>query len=88
MAESCGTLAPYLPVSQVAGDCVIDAKIWLMCQTEIRSSLVLSILQQMLDDKSDEVRTAVIRSLGLIVSFIDDQDKYSQVAYSKLFPYH
>lgn len=48
-------------------------------QSEIRSSLVLSMLQQMLDDKSDEVRASVVRSLGLIVAFIDDEDKYAQV---------
>jgi hypothetical protein len=59
VAESCGTLCPYL-------------------QSEIRSSLVLSMLQQMLDDKSDEVRTAVVRSLGLIVAFIDDEDKFAK----------
>ncbi|CAH1780279.1 unnamed protein product, partial [Owenia fusiformis] len=46
---------------------------------EIRSSLVLSMLQQMLmDDKSEEVREAVVRSLGLLMGFIDDKDKYNQ----------
>lgn len=46
---------------------------------EIRSSLVLSMLQQMLmEDKADLVREAVIRSLGVIMGYIDDPDKYQQ----------
>ncbi|TNM96220.1 hypothetical protein fugu_015881 [Takifugu bimaculatus] len=46
---------------------------------EIRSSLVLSMLQQMLaEDKADMVREAVIKSLGIIMGYIDDPDKYSQ----------
>ncbi|XP_051970060.1 RAB11-binding protein RELCH homolog isoform X1 [Xyrauchen texanus] len=46
---------------------------------EIRSSLVLSMLQQMLaDDKADMVREAVVKSLGFIMCYIDDPDKYSQ----------
>ena len=49
-------------------------------QNEIRSSLVLSMLQQMLsDDKTEEVREAVVRSLGLLMGFIDDPDKYDKV---------
>ncbi|XP_077410251.1 RAB11-binding protein RELCH homolog isoform X5 [Vanacampus margaritifer] len=46
---------------------------------EIRSSLVLSMLQQMLtEDKADMVREAVVKSLGIIMGYIDDADKYSQ----------
>lgn len=46
---------------------------------EIRSSLVLSMLQQMLnEDKEDAVREAVVKSLGILFSFICDNDKYSQ----------
>ncbi|XP_055891966.1 RAB11-binding protein RELCH homolog isoform X3 [Biomphalaria glabrata] len=46
---------------------------------EIRSSLVLSMLQQMmLDDRDEEVREAVVRSLGLLMGFICDADKYVQ----------
>ncbi|XP_061522211.1 RAB11-binding protein RELCH homolog isoform X3 [Phycodurus eques] len=46
---------------------------------EIRSSLVLSMLQQMLaEDKADMVREAVVKSLGIIMGYIDDTDKYSQ----------
>lgn len=51
-------------------------------QKEIRSSLVLSMLQQMLmEDKTDLVREAVIKSLGIIMGYIDDPDKYQQVSY-------
>ncbi|CAN0549779.1 unnamed protein product [Rangifer tarandus platyrhynchus] len=46
---------------------------------EIRSSLVLSVLQQMLmEDKADLVREAVIKSLGIIMGYIDDPDRYQQ----------
>ncbi|XP_069112711.1 RAB11-binding protein RELCH homolog isoform X2 [Argopecten irradians] len=46
---------------------------------EILSSLVLSMLQQMLsDDKDEEVREAVVRSLGLLFGFICDTDKFTQ----------
>ncbi len=51
-----------------------------MFQTEIRSSLVLSMLNQMLqDDKTEEVRESVVRSLGLLMGFIEEREKYSQV---------
>lgn len=51
-------------------------------QKEIRSSLVLSMLQQMLtEDKADLVREAVIKSLGIIMAYIDDPDKYLQVLF-------
>lgn len=40
------------------------------------------MLQQMLaEDKADMVREAVIKSLGIIMGYIDDPDKYSQVLY-------
>ncbi|XP_035474589.1 RAB11-binding protein RELCH homolog isoform X1 [Scophthalmus maximus] len=46
---------------------------------EIRSSLVLSMLQQMLtEDKADMVREAVVKSLSIIMGYIDDPDKYPQ----------
>lgn len=52
-------------------------------QKEIRSSLVLSMLQQMLaEDKADMVREAVVKSLGVIMGYIDDPDKYSQVQWA------
>lgn len=38
------------------------------------------MLQQMLlEDKADMVREAVIKSLGIIMGYIDDPDKYQQV---------
>lgn len=41
---------------------------------------MLSLLQQMLaEDKADMVREAVVKSLGIIMGYIDDPDKYSQV---------
>lgn len=41
------------------------------------------MLQQMLaEDKADMVREAVIKSLGIIMGYIDDPDKYSQVCLS------
>ncbi|KAB0365940.1 hypothetical protein FD754_010096, partial [Muntiacus muntjak] len=49
------------------------------CGALILSSLVLSMLQQMLmEDKADLVREAVIKSLGIIMGYIDDPDKYQQ----------
>ena len=40
------------------------------------------MLQQMLtEDKTEEVRESVVRSLGLLMGFIDDSDKYTQVQY-------
>jgi len=43
----------------------------------MRGSLVLSILTQMMEDKVEEVRDAVVRSLGILSAFIDDPDKYA-----------
>lgn len=41
------------------------------------------MLQQMLmEDKADLVREAVIKSLGVIMGYIDDPDKYQQVCLS------
>ena len=48
-------------------------------QPELRGSLVLSMLKQMLtEDKAESVRQAVVKSLGVIVAFIDDEDKFKQ----------
>ncbi|XP_050954403.1 RAB11-binding protein RELCH homolog isoform X1 [Labeo rohita] len=77
VAEACGALAPYLPLVIAKTLDVQDHA----SQTakEIRSSLVLSMLQQMLaEDKADMVREAVVKSLGIIMGYIDDPDKYSQ----------
>ncbi|KAG2458403.1 K1468 protein, partial [Polypterus senegalus] len=59
----------------------VEAELLPQCweQKEIRSSLVLSMLQQMLtEDKADMVREAVVKSLGIIMGYIDDTDKYVQ----------
>ncbi|ELT88848.1 hypothetical protein CAPTEDRAFT_190660 [Capitella teleta] len=46
---------------------------------EIVSSLVLSMLQQMAaEERAEEVRAAVTRSLGILMGVIQDPDKYSQ----------
>ncbi|XP_075777499.1 RAB11-binding protein RELCH isoform X3 [Pelodiscus sinensis] len=75
VAESCGALAPYLPGRITSAKWVLEAEFG----KEIRSSLVLSMLQQMLmEDKADLVREAVIKSLGIIMGYIDDPDKYQQ----------
>ena len=52
----------------------------LSSQPELRGSLVLSILHQMLtEDKAESVRQAVCRSLAVLVAFTDDNDKFKQV---------
>jgi hypothetical protein len=39
------------------------------------------MLQQMLlEDKDDTVKETAVRSLALIVAFLDDSDKYCQVS--------
>ncbi|XP_043364357.1 RAB11-binding protein RELCH isoform X6 [Dermochelys coriacea] len=67
--------------AQHVGPTRVEAELLPQCweQKEIRSSLVLSMLQQMLmEDKADLVREAVIKSLGIIMGYIDDPDKYQQ----------
>lgn len=54
--------------------------IFLFFQDYIRSSLVWSMLKQMLsDDRNEAVREAVTKSLGLVVAFMENVDKYQQV---------
>jgi hypothetical protein len=58
-------------------------------QGEMRGSLVLSMLQQMVtDDKAEEVREAAVRSLGLLMGFVDDQHKFNQVLTTSIPTYH
>ncbi|KAL3181052.1 hypothetical protein MRX96_037111 [Rhipicephalus microplus] len=46
---------------------------------EIRSSLLLSMLQQMLrEEKDDVVRERAAHSLAMLLAFVVDQDKFSQ----------
>jgi len=42
----------------------------------LRGSLLLSMLQQMLEDSVEDVREAAVRSLGVVVGFVEDDDKY------------
>ena len=54
--------------------------LFLFFQEYIRSSLVWSMLKQMLsDDRNEAVREAVTKSLGLVVTFMENVDKYQQV---------
>ena len=54
--------------------------IFFFFQDYIRSSLVWSMLKQMLsDDRNEAVREAVTKSLGLVVAFMENVDKYQQV---------
>jgi len=46
---------------------------------EIRGSLVLGMISQLVEDKDAEVRCAAIRSLALLVNLLEDEDKLSQV---------
>jgi len=41
---------------------------------------MLSIIQQLIDDKSEIVREALARNLGLLVSYVEDHEKVSQVS--------
>uniref|UniRef100_A0A667H514 RAB11 binding and LisH domain, coiled-coil and HEAT repeat containing n=1 Tax=Lynx canadensis TaxID=61383 RepID=A0A667H514_LYNCA len=63
VAESCGALAPHLPVRTVK---------------RIRSSLVLSMLQQMLmEDKADLVREAVIKALVFFFNLFFEKSNFT-----------
>eukprot|EP00002_Diphylleia_rotans_P034045 TRINITY_DN7286_c0_g1_i2.p1 TRINITY_DN7286_c0_g1~~TRINITY_DN7286_c0_g1_i2.p1 ORF type:complete len:850 (+),score=168.79 TRINITY_DN7286_c0_g1_i2:62-2611(+) len=44
---------------------------------DLRSSLVLSILSQLVDDKSPVVRQAVARNLALLLKFMSDDSKHA-----------
>ena len=44
-----------------------------------RSSLLFSMLDQMSADKEEDVREAVAKSLAVVASFLETDDKYSQI---------
>jgi hypothetical protein len=46
--------------------------------SQIRNSLILSMLQQLLDDREEIVRETVIRALSLVMALCEDPDKYFQ----------
>ena len=57
-----------------------DVDLCILLQPQLRGSLVLSILNQMLaEDKAESVRQAVCRSLAVLVAFTDDDGKFKQV---------
>lgn len=59
---------------------LLDLTIFLSSQHPIRSSLVWSMMKQMLsDDRNEEVREAVTKSLGLVLADMTSSDKYEQV---------
>jgi len=60
----------------VADSCGAIAK---YVRAELRPSLLLSILQQLSQDKSHIVRQAVSRNMGILVSYFEGNEKYSQV---------
>ena len=61
-------------------------------QKGLCGSLLLSMLQQMMqEDKLDEVKAAAVRSLAILVAFIDDRQKFTQVnecTFSETFILH
>eukprot|EP01132_Coremiostelium_polycephalum_P004797 gene4797-5982_t len=46
---------------------------------ELRLSLILSILQQLGEDKSSLVRESVAKNFSLLINFFDTNDKYNQI---------
>lgn len=49
-------------------------------QTEIVSSLLLSMLKQMFaEDRNDSVRATVIKSLALVMTIVESPSKYKEV---------
>lgn len=59
---------------------VVLLVLWL--QPPLLSSLVLSMLQQMIvDDKSEVVREAAVKSLAVVCLYMEDTDKFGQVSH-------
>ena len=46
----------------------------------LRDSLLLSMLQQMLEDRDQDVRCAVVRALALLTAALNDTDKLTKVS--------
>ncbi|KAH1011537.1 hypothetical protein HUJ04_000886 [Dendroctonus ponderosae] len=63
IAEACTVLIPYVSVS---------------IESTIRNSLILSMLQQMLEDKEEIVRDQIIKAFALLLCYCKEPDKYSQ----------
>ena len=48
-------------------------------KSSMRVSLILSILTQLLDDKSSLVRESVVKNLAQLISYFEDEEKYSKI---------
>ncbi|KNC81227.1 hypothetical protein SARC_06439, partial [Sphaeroforma arctica JP610] len=46
---------------------------------ELRSSLVVSILTQLMEDTSDMVRQSAVKNLGLVVTYLEGKDKHKSL---------
>jgi hypothetical protein len=55
--------------------------------SEMRTSLILSILQQLVDDPTPVVREAAAHNLALLLPLFSNMDKYSKVSLAKGLPY-
>lgn len=51
---------------------------------EIRDSLILSIVQQLLEDSATVVREAAAHNLALLLPLFPNTDKYFKVSFTKL----
>ena len=49
-------------------------------QEAIRNSLILSIAQQLLEDRDENIRKVAIKILALLIALISGEDKYDQVS--------
>ena len=52
-------------------------------QADVCSSLVISILKQVLDDKDESVRESAVKNLSLVITRVHNDHKTTEVAYSK-----
>lgn len=51
---------------------------------DMRSSLIFSILKQIIEEEtSDPVRVCAVRSLAILVNYINDEKKFAQVSILK-----
>lgn len=49
-------------------------------QEAIRNSLILSIAQQLLEDRDENIRKVAIKIVALLIALISGEDKYDQVS--------
>ena len=81
VAECCGKLTPHVQVLCAwLGGCGPSYHLNPLFQSELRSSLLVSILSQLLiEDRVEVVRQAVVKSLTVVVALVDDETKFNQV---------